>query len=213
MSLVRLVWGGNIYDSDSGGVAIEEWSCSLSLLGPPSPLITDVIDEAALLLKNFHTGSNTGIGARAAIEYVKMNEFDVNTGQQISDPTHQVVYNANNRGAVTSIAAIPIITALKVSLDDGSRNRRRKGGFYLPVFSKSLSNNGRYSSIVCTGVRDQVVQLFTGITTLTASYEVGVWSRADQSITEATRIRIGDVPDFISRRKGEMRENYVTASW
>lgn len=212
MSLVRVVWGGNFYGADAGGTAIDEWSCSLSLVTATDPDMDFLSGAVPPIMKSYHTNSGMTIGARAAIEYVKVNEWEPGPPfHQITDPTKEVLYTSSNRGSVLSNTTPPFV-ALKVSLDNGTRNRRTKGGFYVPMFSAALSQNGQYSSTITNSVRDTTIAMLGDLLVLAEVVSIGVWSRADGGTTAVTRVRVGSVPDVIRRRKNAIPEVYSTGS-
>jgi hypothetical protein len=41
-------------------------------------------------------------------------------------------------------------------------------------------------------------------------YTVGIWSRKLNAVQAVTQLRVGNVPDNISRRRGDMLEVYET---
>lgn len=211
MALVRLVWGGHIKNSDtSGGTDLDEWSCSLSLITAQDPDLLTIQSVAKTALQTFHGATGTRIGARAKLEWLKVNEFNpASPFQQITDPTVSDTYSTPTPGAVTG-SIFPTFTALKVSLDNGSRDRRTKGGFYLPLYAASPTVNGTYSTQHQTDVLSGFVTLHAALLTGTGVLDVGVWSKANGSVTAVTRVRVGNVPDFISRRKNALVETYVS---
>ena len=210
VKLARVVWGGTIFNAVSGGSAIEIWSCSLSLM------VSDTVEGASLssmnesiaaYVKTFHQSANTGISSRVAIEYVRTNIYDVVSGIQITDPTQGITYASSNRGG-NSATNYPTFIALKVSLDNGTRNRRAKGGFYIPVFSLGTQPDGRMSAAVRDPVATQAKVMIDAINALVDVLGVVVWSRTGNEMHGVTRLRVGDTLDVVTRRKNAMRENY-----
>lgn len=212
MSLIRLTWGGLITSTDTGTTEVDEWSCSLSLICAPATNPAVLLPQITSPLASFHGATGTALGARALLLWVKVNEWDpAYPYHQITDPTVEYQYSPGYRGTVTSSTISPFLS-MRVSLDDGTRNRRRKGGFYLPLYSGALSQNGRYSSTIQNNLLSSCTSFFGTLKGLSGVIDIGVWSRKDGAVWPVDRVRIGDVPDVIRSRKNALVESYVTAT-
>jgi hypothetical protein len=205
VALNVIQWGGKSYTAGTAGTAIEIWSCSLSVINTtadPTLIQRNAIGE---LVYEYHTSADTHIADTEALEFVKVNQFDPVTGHQITDPSHMDVISSANRGTDSHYHSMT--TAVRVSIDDGTRNRRGRGGFFLPRYGGLIQADGRLESAVVADLRDASEVFLNGIGAI-AGITVGIWSRRDAGVVAAARLRIGDVPDNISRRKNAMRETY-----
>jgi len=97
----------------------------------------------------------------------------------------------------------------RISIDDGTRNPRHRGGFYPPRTSVGVNADGRISTGNQSGIVNQAKNLLQAINAA-GTPKVGIWSRVDKAVHTATRVRVGDVPDNISRRKNHLRETYMS---
>jgi hypothetical protein len=171
----------------------------------------DQCDELAGQVATWFTNLDTRINDTEYLDYVKWNEYALATGRQITDPT-LVTFLTGTNGAVNG--SNPVSTAMRISIDDSTRNPRHKGGWYPPRLGAPVQSNGRLSESVVTGMLDQAVLLLNGINTYLASLavntHVGVWSRADKAVHVINRVRIGDVPDNVSRRRNHLLEHYLS---
>lgn len=208
MSLVVLQWGGRIVD-DHGSTynTVEEWSCSMSLLSTVSPDPSTILATAGPLIASYHNDASSYVDSTALLDFIKCNEVDVATGIQITDPTVELIYTTPVRGG-HGAGVYPILTsAYRVSIDNSTRDRTKRGGWFMPRGSFTTQGNGRI-------VPTQVAEMLTTATTLIdglnaiSNVSVGVWSRKNASVTAITRLRIGDVPDNISTRKNALAETY-----
>jgi hypothetical protein len=58
---------------------------------------------------------------------------------------------------------------------------------------------------------EAAVAMLNGLNALTGfGAQVGIWSRRDHQVHPVARVRVGDVPDNISRRRNHLRETYVS---
>lgn len=211
MALGLVVMSGRITDGTSStSPEVEIWSSSIGGTTTSGGWPETFIDEIASACGTWFTAANTRIHSTVTLDTVKANLFDIATGLQITDPTVEHTYSPFLRGASTTIE-FPITTSYRVSMDDGTRNRRARGGFYVPRPTLAVGYNGRFND---TNVGQALATAVTMLDAFvsTAAFDVGVWSRAGQSLTPSTRVRIGDVPDNIRRRKNDLRENYQSVA-
>lgn len=209
---VKIQIGGSVYDATSGGQAVEEWSINLSAIRVGSAQDLDAyLDDVHVAASGLIARPTTKISNTVALEFVKVNEVDA-LGHQLPGPTRMwsdtSTFAARGGGGST---LHPLTTACKVTLDDGSRNRRAKGGFYLPRMAASVTAGGRWNATELQGILDST-STFVNALGATAGYTVAIASKVDASLTPITRIRVGDVPDNISRRRDDLRESYLTGS-
>src|SRR4051794_17864604 len=131
MALYSARWGGTInsvYTTDS---PIDEWVCSLSVLGPAWN--TTTAQSIATEVGNYAVIVRARISKRIRFDYCKVNEYDVATGLQITDPTWtDPTWGAPFFGTATITNPRPVTVSSRISLDNATRNRKAKGGFYLP---------------------------------------------------------------------------------
>ncbi len=208
MSLIRLVWGGNFYTIGSGGTAVEEWSCSLSLIGPVSPDPAGQLVPIVALVKDYHTAPATHIDSTCALEWIKLNEFDPVTGAQMTDPTIEETYLSTSfRGADSPGSKHPISAAYRVSIGALTRDRTQHGGWFVPRPGINILGNGRYALGDVQAMTSSAEVFVEGINA--GPYTVGVWSRKNGSVTTVSRLKVGDVPDNISRRRNALQETYT----
>jgi len=158
------------------------------------------------LVSTFHTDPHTGIDETESLDYVKASPIDLTTGHETADPVPQWTPLTATRGGSTE-TLLPFSSSVRVSIDDATRSRRAKGGFYIPRLSIAIQQTGRISTAAADLIVGSAGALLLGINTL-AETQVGVYSRVGHSFTPSTRIRVGDVPDDISRRRNAMRETY-----
>lgn len=215
MGLVLVNFGGGIYSGTtvgSPGAQMDEWSCSLAYINTPAlPLTQARADFCASRARAWIAAATSYISNTVALEYVKVNEFNVAAPyHQITDPTMLGTPLGPVRGAATGVVH-PTTTSYKVSLDDGTRNRRAKGGFYAPRTCVGVQNDGRIGGGDIGVMLIEAKTFVKGIATDTG-WTLGVWSRRGGSVTAVSRIRIGDVPDNVSRRKDDLHEAYQVAA-
>lgn len=186
----------------------EIWSCSLALSKVGAADLTQAdVDAVAGFVSSWFSAANTHICVSESLDFVKVNEVDMATGHQITDPTLEHLFTAPPQGA--SSARNPVGTSCRISMDDGTRNPRHRGGFYMPRLGVDIPDNGRIPPT-------QLDQIATSAQTLLQSINayaglgahVAVWSRKGANLATVSRIRVGDVPDNISRRRNKMREAY-----
>lgn len=208
MALVVCTWGGSINASNTVSSPVEIWSNSLSLSAPDAVDLDGLLALVRTPLVDWFEGNDTAIDATVSLDWMKVNEFNVVTGRQITDPTVEYLFPTPPRGYDALDYNAPMGTSYRVSLDNNTRNRRTKGGFFVPRTSLQVQHNGRFRTASVTAVagaaRDfmEALNLITGI-------QVGIWSRRDSSVTAVTRVRVGDVPDNISRRRDALDEAYT----
>lgn len=208
MSLIVVRMSGHVYNSNTAGTVVEEWSCSLSLIGPLSPDPSDYLAGISSACQAWFTNSDTGIDATAALEVVSVNEVDPITGHQVNDPTIEDVLDTPVRGALTPSVRQPLVNTYRVSLDSGVRSRRTKGGFYVPRVAFETQANGRLDPGDVGGAVEAAKSFLDAINDVDPSIAVGVWSRAGNSVTASTGVRVGDRADVIRRRSNEVIETY-----
>jgi hypothetical protein len=203
-----VTFGGTITDGTATtSPAVEIWSCSVALVVVDAWDPNSAIDDIYPLIVTWFEDADTCIHNTVTLDYVKANSYNILTGRQITDPTveHQFETGLVRGGSGANTDAIS--KSYRVSIDNGTRDRRTRGGFFVPRTTMSVENNGRFNSGQVTAALGTASVLLDGLSNgFDAS--VGVWSRRDKSITIANRVRVGDVPDNISRRRNELRENY-----
>lgn len=205
----RLAFGGRIYDATAGGNAVEYWSCSLSVSAVAfTTTLTAELAIAEPIIRTWFTSGNLAVSPTCSLEYVKYNAIGAN-GKQTTDPTVQVLLPASTRGGGSSSVMLPTFVSMRVSLDNQTRSRRAKGGFYLPRPASNVDVNGRWSSGITDIVADHTEAM---LESLNSSLEgsVVIASGVDATNTVVTRLRIGRVPDVIRRRKNDLLESYVS---
>lgn len=206
---IKIVAGGAVYNDTSAGTEIEEWSCSLSAIragggeGLPAGLGT-----CTTQWQNLFSDTAVKIHPTVGLGYVKVNEIN-SLGHQITDPTNANYFTTPPRGAGGASPKTPLQIALRVSLDDGTRNRRARGGFYLPRMSNEVNYAGVYSDADMLAVASRVKTMLDAINNLTG-WTVAVASKVDASLTPVLRVRVGNVPDVIRRRRNDLLESRQT---
>lgn len=209
MSLVVCTWGGTIWDNTEGGSAVEEWSNTVSFDGTLPDLAASLADVKTAI-QTWFTAATTRIHGTVSLDWVKLNQYDYVTGHQITDPT---IMATNTPGSVRggySGVTMPFGTSYRISLDNGTRNRRSRGGFYVPRTSALVENNGRFGTAQINSMVSSADTMLEALQTELGMTLV-VWSRAEGLGFPVTRLRVGNVPDNISRRRNDLREIYTSA--
>lgn len=209
---VKIQWGGIIVDSAAGATfnEVEEWSCTMSAIRAGGGLSMDsLLAAASLRINTFHGSSDAQISPTCCLTFVKVNEVDA-AGHYLPGATRQSLFTPPARGGGNTTTFHPLTTSAKVSLDDGTRNRRAKGGFFVPRVSMTIGLGGRYTDTAVTNLTNAAALLVNGLSS-EAGVTIAVASKVDASLTPVTRLRVGNVPDNISRRRRDLVESYTTA--
>lgn len=209
--LLRVVWGGSIHTGGSeGNPIVEIWSNSLCLESSPTAETQQAAVAAAV--SAHHQNSSAHISAECHLEYCKVNEVDLVTGKQITDPTSETIYNPPIPGGDGTISSnVPITTAIRISLLSGLRGRLGNGGWYQPCPTENPGQNWRWSQATVTDVLGAAE---TFVQALNAIPGAGVVVASPKSLGgfRVTRfIRVGDVPDNIRSRKNNLEPAYQTS--
>lgn len=206
-----LAFGGATHSGASvTDPVVEIWECMLAVqTNPDFAWNQGQCDDLAAILNTWFESADARISNTEFLDYVKWNEYNLATGHQVTDPTF-VTNQTNVNGAVSSIH--PVTTSYRISLDDSTRNQRHKGGFFPPRSGMTIQADGRFDDTQLGNCFSAAETLITGINTYLAGLahtgHVAVWSRAGHSTSIVSRLRIGDVPDNVSRRKNHLKENY-----
>lgn len=210
-SVSKIVWGGELVDASSSPNDIEIWACSLSMLNGTDA--STALPYVASAVQAFHQRATSHISNLCLLSYVKVYDIDVTTGHSISDPTPAQYYSGTGRfpGGGSS-GSMPTFVSTRVSLDDGTRARRHRGGFYIPRPSMLANNQGRWGSTDVADILGSAHTFITAVNAAAGTNVVGIYSKLDESVHPVTRIRVGDVPDVIRRRKNAEREAYQTVA-
>jgi len=209
MGLSLLTWGGRITDGTSTSSAqVEIWSNSLALVLTDDSVITSQFAAVRSLVATFFVSANAKISNTVTMDWIKWNVYNLATGKQVTTPTNEHLYTPAMRGGSAAANQVPISSAYRISLDDNSRNPKAKGGFFVPRPNISIGNNGRYNNAELNQALIEAGIMIDGLEI--PGRRVSVWSRKSFSATPSTRLRIGDVPDNISRRRNALRENYLS---
>ena len=205
-----LAFGGNSHSGATpGDPIVEVWECHIAVACDPAGIffIQGEADGLAALLNTWFQHVDSRISSTESLDYVKWNEYSLATGRQITDPT-VISFPGGSRGGGGVVN--PVSSAFKISLDDSTRNPRHRGGFFPPRTSATIAQNGRLSPSQVAPMLANAHTLLAGINAGFGAYaKVCVWSRRDKAMHEVNRIRIGDVPDNISRRRNHLIEAYA----
>lgn len=201
----RIQWGGGIYNATTGGARVEIWSNTLSLAATGGYDPASGISAIASALSGFHSRATSLIDARCALEYVKVNQIGAD-GKYVNPISNTEVVNVRGGGGNSN----PISCALKVTLDDGSRNPRHRGGFYLPCSAAPIGTDWQIATTYQT-------QLLSSVTTLMSdlngpNVKVCIASSVDGSLAVVTRARVGRQPDNMNSRRNAMPESYLVGT-
>lgn len=207
----RLVWSG-CFAATFGGPEAERWSCSLStgaavVIGDP-----DVIPESIVTaVKNFHARAGSAISTFARLDTVKYNKITAGgagVGGLYADPVTRSSLFARLSGGGGGAVVPPTQVAWKVTLDDGSRNPRARGGFYIPMPAAAVDTNFVATPAAQDALLASVKTFLQEIATQTQQPIVVASSIAGN--IPVSRIRVGAVLDTIRSRRTSLAENYVT---
>lgn len=201
--------GGSHGTSVLTSAPVEIWACSLGLITDAAAVPTQArCDDVANAIRAWFVDTDTKIGSTESLDVVKVNAVDLVTGHQITDPTMQTNFSAV-RGSAD--AQVPLGYTYRISMSDGTRNPRARGGFYPPRVSYRPLENGRLDSLQRTAYTDSAVRLISALNNIVAPVQrVGVWSRREKAVFPVTTLRVGDVSDNISRRRNHLIEAYDT---
>jgi len=210
-TLGLLAFGGTYHSGASASdPVVEIWECTLA-----AEILNDDVfqqsycDDLSVLIGEWFTSGDAHIASTAFLDYVKWNKFDLATGRQVTDPT-LITFFTDTNGNNSSDQ--PLTTTYRISLDDATRNQRHKGGFYPPRSAYTVQGDGRVGATAAGQMLNAAQTLVEGINALSGdNIKVAVWSRRDHATHVVSRIRVGDIPDNIRRRKNAMHEGYATA--
>ncbi len=207
MGLIVGQWGGSLMSAEILGEKIEIWSNSVSVSTPG--LVTDThLSNVSSAIYNYWTAERATLAKQVQMEWIKYNEFAL-TGGQITDPTKETILLTPERGQAAMPNPYPITTARRVSTDNGTRSRRAKGGWFSPWVASQITPAGRWDVTSTQSAADRAKSFLDAINAYPDLTAV-VWSRKFAVTTPITRVRVGNVPDNISRRKNNMNEVYET---
>lgn len=207
--IYKHVASGNIRSGGSTSAQIIEiWSCSLWSLQLDSSQPLSINEIFAAAWSTFFQSTNVKIAFTCETTEIKSNVIDPTTGLQITDPT--VVKDVSYFGKASTVT-VPTFQSCRVSLDDRTRNRSARGGFYLPRFSANLGQDGRYQAEDMENLAAAAKTLLNALGTTTGAEHPGIYSKTQKAFYPVSRVRCGNVPDFISRRKNDMEEAYSVA--
>lgn len=202
----RVQWGGTIYDSADvlARVPVEIWSCTLNVAALAPADVTVAGAQIATEVATYHA-STINVDARCVLEFVKVNRIGAD-GRYTDPETISFAKNVkgNNNAAVGSI-----VTSMRVSLDDGSRNPRARGGFYLPCQTTTIGSDWRWPVIHQNNVADATAAFLNAVNAIPSVTPV-IASSVDGSLRPITRVRVGRRPDTQRKRANALVENYVT---
>jgi hypothetical protein len=208
--LLRVSWTGEILNgTTTGSPVLEIFSNTVHVLTLQDDLDIEgyMVTDVQPALETFWQASGAKMNITAFLRMLKVNEIDPMTGHQVSDPTIAVELTDIN-GASNPSAILPITTSCKVTLDDGTRNRRARGGVFLPLPAFTIGANRRWTAEDLEVMGDLFVTMLTDFEA-TVDEDVVVYSRAEHGVFPVSRVRVGDVPDNIRTRKNALAEEYV----
>jgi hypothetical protein len=213
VTLLKIQFGGNSYDASAAGNQVEIWSCSLHAIAPAAYAPTQVLaDDLFVMAINYIADVDTGVASTEALEYLKVNAIDPVTGRQQTDPTIQhLAASSSIRGLAPG--QNPMSTSYRVTTDNGTRDRRTRGGWYVPRSGQTIPSTGRYTQAQNSQHVTKAQAFLAAINNYApVDLTCAVYSKANKGAVPITRVRCGDVPDNISRRRNNLREVYATAA-
>jgi len=208
-------FGGNSHASGSTSAVTEIWECSFAMEITDASTFTGFTQTfcgyIADQIEDWFTSTDAKICDTEELAYVKWNEFSLATGHQLTDPT--IVDFRSVRG-IASGDSYPVSMTYRISLDNSTRNPRARGGFFPPRTGLGVQPDGRIRSIDAQPMAFVAKSMFDNINILFgADATVAIWSRRDKATHIVNRVRVGDVPDNISRRRNHLRETYYTETF
>lgn len=206
--LIRVNWSGGMRDgTTSSSTLYETYSNTIHVHDQPETL--DLVSYTAIVsaaLQAFWTSAAAFQRNRTFLETIKVNFIDITTGLQITDPTNEVTLT-DVHGAVAGSGGLPTTTACRISCDNGTRNRKARGGWYHPRPTMAVGDSGRWPLENTATLVGAVQTLFEAITIPGDVYPV-IYSPTARAVFPITRVRVGDVPDNIRTRKDDLPEKY-----
>ena len=212
LSLCVIQWGGHIFDSGSGGNPIEIWSNTIHAMADTTYDMNQMAADGYNSYSTVIDDVNARIHDTVSIDWTKASRVDITTGAWTTDPVGYYAPSVGVRGN-NSTNVPPTYQSCRISLDDGTRNRKAKGGFYLPRVAMALGDDGKWnSSQLATFMTEWKGMLVALMAASTLELTVGVYSKSSASFTTSTRLRVGAVPDVIRRRKNALLEGYLVTT-
>lgn len=204
----RLVFGGSLMSATTGGTPLEIWACTISISAPAFTTAPEQqLGAATSAIQTWFTGSSCPSSATVQLEYVKYNGIASN-GLQQTDPTNQTLFTTPVRGGGGAGTQNAMQTSCRISMDNGTRSRRARGGFYMPRPAATIAPDGRFAVANQTLWADGAKGL---VDSLNAALDgvVVIASNADAANRTVTRVRVGRVPDTQRRRRNALLEEYT----
>lgn len=188
----------------ASGLDIEIWACTLHSLQPDSADNITINELFAAAWSTFFQANGTAISGTAWTKSIKSNVIDPQTGLQITDPTveKEVSYGGGLGGTPATFQTC------RISIDNGTRNRRARGGFYLPRFAGAIGGDGRFTQESQAVVATNAANMLESLGVTGGLSNAGVYSKTEAGFFPATRVRVGNVPDVQRRRKNALVEVY-----
>lgn len=195
------------------GFGAEIWSWSLSFTGAPD--VDTVPAGVVSAVDSFHRTTGL-IGGAAKMTTIKWNRLDTNGKQDPVKPTtlHEFVPPvAGGGGASFMPSALTLAVTLRTARRRGPGSA---GRFYIPYVAMSPnSGDGRLPEADALTYANEVGEMVNAITTATGSQLVvasqGGIGQGPAHVS-VSRIEVGRVHDWISRRRNALVEQHVAST-
>lgn len=220
-----LSWGGSL----AGGK--EVWANNVRFQNRVSgsvDVISDsrmesMLDDFVTDIRAFHTSADVFISRNAKVEWVKFNEIGPDGRYKDQTKTHarfltsapgalQIMAGASTAGAPT-YQSVCITTTTDVQRGPGS-----KGRLFLPQCAVPLQETGDILPGNATLIANRAAAFFTALGD-ESGIDVEAIAPAVVSnvgnpgpMNRITGVKVGNIPDVISRRKNALLETYVKAT-
>nr|CRY93631.1 hypothetical protein [uncultured prokaryote] len=194
------------------GDAGELWSCSVRGLGPGGAYLTDpqgFIDDIAAPLSAWFSAQATTMASSAYLGSLKVNNINADGHYADDATTYEHLYSPNVPGNAAPVAPAFCSLAFEwrtaVARGYGSHGRIFPPNFAIPTLGGSGVSAGNASALADSGVALlQVLSNPDG----SEQFEPCVVSKKGGVARPITRVGVGDLYDYQSRRKNAGREVY-----
>lgn len=189
----------------------------------PGSTLETLLDDYVADIRAFIGNTNAYIYNGVTCSWVKFNEIGPDGHYVDKTTTHLRVLNGTgNLAPIFGTAGTPTPPSYQsvcvTTLTDRARGPASKGRLYLPQCAAPLQGPGRMTSTVSQNIATAAASFFTAlgdeagvdVTAMRPAVVSNVGNPGPTSVI--TKVKVGDVPDVIRRRKNNLVEAYATAN-